>query len=501
MNKNYRLRFPPSPTGHLHIGNVRTALYNWLLARKTGGIFLLRIEDTDAQRSTRESEDKLLEDLQWLGLDWDEGPGMDGLHAPYRQSERLEIYEEHTKQLMADGMAYYCFCTPELLKAEREKALAESRPPRYSGTCRSLNPSDAGKRVKAGEPAAVRFRIEEGPAVAWTDLVHGELNFDREIIGDFVIVRSEGTPAYNYAVVVDDALMEITHVIRGDDHISNTPRQILLYQALGFTTPQFGHLPMILGPDGSRLSKRHGATSVAEFRQQGYLPEALINYLALLGWNPGDEREFFTLEELTDVFSIERINKSAAKFDTDKLTWLNGQHLRSLPAEKIAADIKPLLQARGFLPTQTDDTLTRWTVELADAFSSGASTLRELVEDTKLVFDYSPAGALNDPEAAEIVSTDQAKSILTCFLDDAERSEAIDVERYKDLAKAVSKRTGARGRELFHPLRVAITGKSSGPELQLLIPLLEKGKSLELPNPILGVRARVEAMVKMLGES
>ena len=282
-----RLRFAPSPTGQLHVGNARTALFNWLLAHGKDGTFILRIEDTDAERSTRESEVSILEDLRWLGLDWDEGPDVNGPHGPYRQSERLHLYASYANELIAGGHAYYCFCSPQQLDADRRELLAAGRPPKYKGTCRGLSREQAQSRTDEGERPVIRFRVPEGLDVTFDDLVRGDVTFNSEVIGDPGLVRSDGRPGYNFAVVVDDALMEITHVIRGEDHISNTPRQLLMYQALGFTPPQFAHLSLVMGPDHTPLSKRHGATSVMEFRERGYLPEALVNYLALIGWSPG----------------------------------------------------------------------------------------------------------------------------------------------------------------------------------------------------------------------
>ncbi len=496
-----RYRFPPSPTGHLHVGNVRTALYNWLLARKEGATFVLRIEDTDIERSTRESENTLLRDLEWLGLDWDEGPGIGGPYTPYRQSEREALYKDYTEKLLEGGQAYYCFCSPDELKAERERALAEGRPPRYSGKCRSIAPEEAKRRVDGGEAAAVRFRVEEGPAIAWEDLVHGTLSFEREIIGDFVIVRSEGLPAYNYAVVLDDALMHINRVLRGDDHISNTPRQILIYEALGFPLPRFGHLPMILGPDGSRLSKRHGATSVDEFRRSGYLPEAMINYLALLGWNPGDEREVFTLPELVEVFSIERINKSAATFSVDKLNWLNGRHMRALPTAVVLEHALPLLLTKGFFAEPPQGEINVWALLLVEAFAGSAASLTELAESARLAFEFDAAKALADPETGAELRGEGVGDVLAAFLEESAGFNPLDVDGFRVAAKAVSKRIGVKGRGLFHPLRVAITGCNVGPELDKLVPLLEAGKGLPLPKPVRGVRERIEATVKALKES
>ena len=297
-NPSPRVRFAPSPTGMLHVGNARTALYNWLFARHTGGDFLLRIEDTDVERSEVRYEDQLIEDLRWLGLDWTEGPQIGGPYAPYRQSERLGIYHQHTEQLLGEGKAYRCFCTAEELEQERQLALREHRTQVYSGKCRTLTPAEAMARAAAGETFAVRLAVPDAP-LRFHDIVRGDVEFASEAVGDFILVRSSGMPVYNYVVTIDDALMQITHVIRGDDHISNTPRQVAIYQAFGWSLPQFAHLSTILGSDRERLSKRHGATSVASFREMGILPQALANYLALLGWGAeGGTREIFTREEL-----------------------------------------------------------------------------------------------------------------------------------------------------------------------------------------------------------
>src|SRR5579862_7707893 len=312
-----RVRFAPSPTGQLHVGNARTALFNWFLARGQGGTFILRIEDTDAERSTRESADAILHDLRWLGLTWDEGPEAGGGRGPYRQSERGHLYQAHMEQLLAAGHAYPCFCTTTQLETERQAAIAAGRPALYAGTCRRLSPEQARARIEAGERPAIRFRVPADRDVVFHDLVRGDVRFHGDVIGDPVIVRADGTPAYNFAVVVDDALMGVTHVVRGEDHISNTPRQILMYEALGFTPPAFAHLAMVLGPDHSPLSKRHGATSVAEFRARGYLPEALVNYLALLGWSPGDDEELLPIDELARRFRLERVGHTAGVFDEE----------------------------------------------------------------------------------------------------------------------------------------------------------------------------------------
>src|SRR3954463_15305550 len=351
-----RVRFAPSPTGQLHVGNARTALFNWLLARGQEGTFILRIEDTDAERSSRESEEAIVRDLRWLGLDWDEGPDIGGAPGPYRQSERLHLYQSYAKELLSAAAAYHCFCTTAQLDAERQDALAAGRPARYAGTCRRLSREQAAARIAAGERPAIRFRVPEERDVVFTDAVRGDVRFQTDVIGDPVIVRADGTPAYNFAVVIDDALMEVTHVVRGEDHISNTPRQILLYEALGFVPPQFAHLALVMGPDHTPLSKRHGATSVAEFRGKGYLPEALVNYLALIGWSPravaegrtiGDDDELMPVSELAQRFSLEKVSLSAGVFDEEKLAWANRHYLKAASQERLAELAVPYFRTTG----------------------------------------------------------------------------------------------------------------------------------------------------------
>ncbi|HTF45371.1 MAG TPA: glutamate--tRNA ligase, partial [Terriglobales bacterium] len=330
-----RVRFAPSPTGHLHVGNARTALFNWLFARQKDGVMVLRIEDTDVERSQARYEDQLIADLKWLGLDWDEGSDVGGPYVPYRQSDRLDLYREHAQRLLQEHKAYLCFCSEEDLQKERERLEAEHGQALYSGKCRALDPPEAQRRRAAGESCAIRLRIPEHP-IRFHDIVHGEVEFSNEVVSDPIIVRSSGMPVYNYVVVVDDALMKITHVIRGDDHLSNTPKQVALYEALGWPVPEFAHLSTILGADRERLSKRHGATSIANFREMGVLPEALVNYLALLGWAPsGGTREIFTLPELVKEFSLERVTPSPAVFDMEKLYWLNRHYIRQAAPERI----------------------------------------------------------------------------------------------------------------------------------------------------------------------
>src|SRR5919198_5768697 len=401
-----RVRFAPSPTGHLHVGNARTALFNWLLARGQGGTCILRIEDTDVDRSTRESEASMIADLRWLGLDWDEGPDIGGPRGPYRQSERLHLYQSYAGELLNAGAAYYCFCTVAQLEAERQEALAAGRPARYAGTCRRLTREQADARLAAGERPAIRFRVPEDRDVVFTDAVRGDVRFETDVIGDPIIVRADGNPAYNFAVVVDDALMEITHVIRGEDHISNTPRQILRYEALGFTPPTFAHLALVMGPDHGPLSKRHGATSVAEFRSKGYLPEALTNYLALIGWSPrtagggsGEDAELIPMEELARRFAIEDVGHSAGVFDPEKLAWMNRQYMKAAAPSRIAAESARYFVARGFVRRRSDAALGYIESILPMAVGS-VDRLEEIPDRVAFLFTYDARTAAARPDVA-----------------------------------------------------------------------------------------------------
>src|SRR5256714_338367 len=412
-----RVRFAPSPTGQLHVGNARTALFNWLLARGTGGTFVLRIEDTDVERSTRESESAIVRDLRWLGLDWDEGPDVGGAHGPYRQSERLHLYQSYAKELLGAGAAYYCFCTMEQLEAERQAAVAEGRPVQYSGTCRNLSQDDVAARVAAGEQPAIRFRVPEGTDIVFTDLVRGEVRFPNEVIGDPVIVRADGTPAYNFAVVVDDALMEVTHVIRGEDHLSNTPRQLLLYEALGFTPPQFAHLALVMGPDHSPLSKRHGATSVDEFRAKGYLPEALVNYLALIGWSPGNDEELLPVDELARRFSLDRVGHSAGVFDEEKLAWVNRHYLKMSDPARIANLAVPLFNNAGVAMAPDVRGLDFLSVAMSMATSS-VDRLNQIPARLALLFDYDAQAALAAPGIRDEMTADGARSVAVALAEE-----------------------------------------------------------------------------------
>jgi len=471
-----RLRFAPSPTGQLHVGNARTALFNWLLAHGKDGTFILRIEDTDAERSTRQSETTILEDLRWLGLDWDEGPDVEGPHGPYRQSERLHLYASYANELIAGVHAYYCFCSPQQLDAERRDLLAAGKPPRYGGTCRNLSRDETARRMEAGERPVIRFRVPEGVDVTFDDLVRGDVTFSSEVIGDPVIVRSDGRPAYNFAVVVDDALMEITHVIRGEDHISNTPRQLLMYQALGFTPPSFAHLSLVMGPDHTPLSKRHGATSVAEFRDRGYLPEALVNYLALIGWSPGGDEELLPVDELARRFNVEDVGHSAGVFDPEKLAWMNRHYMKAAAPGRLAAETARYFLRHGFIQQRTPEGMDYLASLLTMAVGS-VDRLEEIPDRVRFVFDYDAAAALARPEIDGVLHAPGAREVIAALADEID-GPLLDRESFRAMANRVKERTGQKGKWLFHPIRVALTGEGGGPELDLAVPAIDRGAGL-----------------------
>jgi nondiscriminating glutamyl-tRNA synthetase len=506
VTENVRVRFAPSPTGHIHVGNARTALFNWLFARQKGGAMVLRIEDTDVERSEARYEDQLITDLKWMGIDWDEGPDKPGAYGPYRQSDRLEIYREHAERLLNEGKAYLCFCTEEELQKDRELAMAEHRPPNYSGKCRNIQIDEAKQRRQAGEGCAIRLRIPDRP-IKFHDIVHGPVEFSNEVVSDPIILRSSGMPVYNYVVVIDDALMKITHVIRGDDHLSNTPKQVALYEALGWPVPEFAHLSTILGNDRERLSKRHGATSIANFRDMGVLPEALVNYLALLGWAPtGGNREIFSAQELVKEFSLERITPSPAVFDMEKLYWLNRHYLKGKSAGDIYNACVAYLFRSGTLSKEGEAPgslllpagFREWFLKVIELLVPSVDRLEQFPDRTGPIFHYDAKAALAAPGNAEVLGWKNTEAVITRFTvkvmeDELAKTGQLTPECFKQFVNEVKAETGAKGKELFHPIRLIITGSHSGPEFDKLIPILEEGSRLDLPRHVLSVRERVEA--------
>lgn len=494
--ENVRVRFAPSPTGFLHVGNARTALFNWLFARQQKGTFILRVEDTDIERSVAAYEEKLKKDLLWLGLDWDEGPDVGGEFGPYRQSLRLEIYQDQTQRLLEEGKAYHCFCSPEELEKERKEALERDGKAIYSGKCSEIPYERACKRLQEGEKAAVRLRTPRRGELAFRDLVRGELQFDLSLIGDAIIVRSNGHPAYNFAVVVDDSMMKITHVIRGEDHLSNTPRQILLYEALCLHPPKFAHLSMVMGKDNARLSKRHGATAVDQFQQDGILAPALFNYLALLGWAPPEDREVLSKEELLRFFSLDKVSRSAAIFDYDKLYWINRQHARAIPVRNTAEMIYPYLKAAGLMPAVMTPAHWEWLQRIVENFIERVDTWADFPSQVGLLFDYSPEEMSEDIKRE--MEGECASKVLERFDEKIRSIERFDYDRFVIFTQEIKQETGCKGKELYHPLRIALTAQSSGLDLDKFIPLVEQGSRLDLPRPLLNCSQRISKMMGSL---
>lgn len=451
-----RVRFAPSPSGSLHIGNVRTALFNWLFARKNNGKFILRIEDTDVERTFQDAYKGILEDLSWLGLDWDEGP--------YKQSERLEIYRKYAQEFLEKGIAYKCFCTPEELEREREEAIREGRPPRYSGRCAKLTPEEVKSLEKEERSYSIRFRIPPDIHSIVDDIVRGRIDFDvNAITGDFIILRSDGMPTYNFAVVIDDYLMNITHVIRGEDHLSNTPRQLLIYKAIGVEAPRFVHLSMIVGSNHSKLSKREGSFSVKDLKSQGFLPESVINYLALLGWSPQGE-EIKTREELIKEFSIVDVSPSPAAYDEAKLRWINRQHILRMDIEKLLDYAEPFLGEFNKYPKD-------WLGKAILSIREYAETLKDIPEQLEKYY-------LKEGEIARYIEEiKNGKKAIETFLNLLKKTD--DLSSIDKMFKEAISISGLKGRRFYHPIRIAITRHNSGPELVELIPILGKEKCIE----------------------
>ena len=456
-----RVRFAPSPTGHLHVGGARTAIFNWLFARHHGGTFIIRVEDTDQARSTRESEAMVLDDLRWLGLQWDEGPDSGGPHAPYRQSERIARYAAVARTLIERGVAYRCFCTEEELEAKRKVAEAENRPPHYDLTCwRNPRPESAG-------PHAIRFHVPDDGDVTIDDMIRGEVTWKRESLGDFILLRSDGLPTYNFSVVVDDHDMEITDVIRAEEHLTNTHRQVLIYRALSWDVPRFAHVSLILGQDRSKLSKRHGATSVSAYAEDGFLSDAMVNYLTLLGWSSPDGREVFDRQYAIEHFSLDRVNPAPAVFDPQKLDWLNGQYIHAMTAAELVPLVKPFFDVP-------------WLEEGIDLVKTSVHRLTQFREALRFVSDFVPGTV--DRAFAEALANELRTN-----------GTPRDADGYHAMVERLKSATGLKGKNLFMPLRMAMTGMDHGPELVRAIPLLEHAS--EVDATVLSPLLRVERCI------
>lgn len=489
-----RVRFAPSPTGHLHVGGARTAIFNWLFARRHGGSFIVRVEDTDETRSTRESEAMVLDDLRWLGLDWDEGPETGGPHGPYRQSERLEHYARAAKQLLETRRAYRCFCREEELQERREAAERAGLPPHYDGTCRRLAAEVSSSREAAGEPFVVRFHVPRDDEsfdgnVTIVDIIRGVVSWKAETLGDFIVLRSDGMPTYNFCVVADDHEMGITHVIRAEEHLTNTHRQVLIYRALGWPVPEFAHVSLILGEDRTKLSKRHGATSVSAFAEKGILPVAMFNYLSLLGWSFPDGREQFTPLEAATVFSLDRINPAPAIFDETKLRWLNSQHIHAMPPEDLAPLLVPFFEQEGWL----SDGSTSFLEQVAAATGRSIHTLDESVGLVRFLFEWDGASIMRDPVLGELVRAAGAE-FLDAMSDASAEVDPVDVEASRRYFDLVRERSGRKGKALFMPLRIVLTGQEHGLELVQSVPLIQAAARSGETVANLDVIARIEAL-------
>ena len=499
-----RVRFAPSPTGHLHVGGARTAIFNWLYARRHGGTFIIRVEDTDQARSTIESEKMVLDDLRWLGLDWDEGPDVGGPHHPYRQSERLAHYARAAEEMIASGHAYRCFCEEEDLDRRRKEAEAAGRPPHYDLRCFRLTPDEAQANLEASKPFVVRFHVPKEDEAAFDadvtiqDLIRGEVTWKKESLGDFILLRSDRMPTYNFSVVVDDHDMAITHVIRAEEHLTNTHRQVLIYRALGWPIPQFAHVSLILGEDRAKLSKRHGATSVAAYADEGFLPEAMLNYLALLGWSTPDGLEVFSRQYAIDHFSFDRVNPAAAVFDPKKFEWVNGQHLHVAPPDALRALIAGRLESLGWLETDTPQA-REWIDSAIELVQKSVTRLYGLLDAMEFFFVYEVHTILEHEENRQVLSEPEVVALLRLLGEDLRMNGVpLDSDAYHAFADRMKTGSGLKGKKLFMPMRVALTGWTHGPELHRTVPLLERGSRIEALGHMKGPLERVESLFEQL---
>lgn len=474
MTQEVRVRYAPSPTGHLHIGGARTALFNYLFARHHHGKFIVRIEDTDIERNVEGGEQSQLENLKWLGIEYDESVDKDGGYGPYRQTERLHIYRQYTNELLEKGYAYKCFCTPEELEQEREAQKAAGiAAPQYSGKCRHLTPEQVQQLESEGKPYTIRLKVPEGKVYEFEDMVRGRVSFESKDIGDWVIVKANGIPTYNFAVVIDDHLMKITHVFRGEEHLSNTPKQLMLYEYFGWKPPKYAHLTLIVNENRKKLSKRDESIIqfVSQYKELGYLPEAMFNFFALLGWSPEGEEEIFTKEELIRMFDVSRLSKSPSMFDKQKLTWMNNQYIKKLDLDRLVELSLPHLVRAGRLPEQMTDEQKQWARDLIALYQEQMSYGAEIVELSELFFKQEIE---YDEEAKAVLAGEQVPNVLKAFYEQMEQLATFDSDHIKAAIKAVQKETGQKGKNLFMPIRVAVTGQTHGPELPEVIRLLGK---------------------------
>ena len=486
MTQEVRVRYAPSPTGNLHIGGARTALFNYLFARHHGGKFIVRIEDTDIERNIEGGELSQLENLKWLGMDYDESVDIGGPYAPYRQMERLDIYKKHAEEMLEKGHAYKCFCTSEELEAEREAQKAKGvAAPMYKGTCRHLSKEEVAAKEEAGMPFNIRMRVPADVTYTFEDLVRGVVSFESKDVGDWVLVKTNGIPTYNYAVVLDDYFMKISHVFRGEEHLSNTPKQLMVFQAFGWEAPKYGHMTLIINESRKKLSKRDESIIqfVAQYKDLGYIPEAMFNFFGLLGWSPEGEDEIFSKEDFIRLFDVTRLSKSPSMFDKTKLTWMNNQYVKQLSLEEVVELALPHLQAAGRLPQNLTAEEKQWATDVIALYHEQMSFGAEITELTDLFFKEELA---YDEEATAVLAGEQVPEVMAAFKTQLEQLEAFEPDAIKAAIKAVQKETGHKGKNLFMPIRVVATGQTHGPELPNSIALIGKEK----------VIARVEKFAK-----
>lgn len=473
-NKNIRVRFAPSPTGYLHIGGARTALFNWLYARHYQGTFVLRIEDTDRVRSTEEAVQAILDGMKWLGLDWDEGPEKGGEYGPYFQTERLSSYKYFVDQLLDSGNAYYCYCSPEELKNRRQDELAKGKVVIYDRRCLNLTLAEKRQFDKEGRKPSIRLKMPDKKIIV-QDLIKGRMEFDSKLLSDFVIIKSDGIPTYNFAAAVDDILMKISLVMRGDDHISNTPKQIVIYQALGAPVPEFAHIPMIMGPDNTRLSKRHGATSVTEYQRLGFLPEAVVNYIAHLGWSSGTNQEIFTLQELIKYFTLDKISGHSAIFDMEKLNWFNGEYLKEMSDEKYVEKLLPFLRDANYVDSILNKEQENWLKTVVSLMKTRVKNFRQFLEYGDYFFteDF-----IIDKNAELVLKQDGIRNILEHLVIGLNKIDHWDQENIESKVREVAAQINVKGKQIIHPARAALSGKTVGPGLFALMEVLGKEKNI-----------------------
>lgn len=478
MSDKVRVRFAPSPTGYLHVGGLRTALYNYLFAKHHQGTLVLRIEDTDQTRYTEGAAEKLIHTLKLTGIEYDEGPDVGGNYGPYVQSERLTIYKEHGQQLIENEHAYYCFCTPEDLEKMREEQITKGLNPKYDRRCKNLDSDDVSRKIDQGIPHVIRLKMPQDGETIIEDIIRGTITFQNELQDDQILIKSDGYPTYHLANVIDDHLMGITHVIRGEEWLLSLPKHIQLYKAFGWEQPNFAHVPLLLNPDRSKLSKRQGDVAVEDYLNKGYLPQALINFLALLGWNPGTDQEFFKIDELIQQFSLERVSKSGAVFDIEKLNWMNGHYIRVLSEKERNKRLTSIFEQAGFDVSDEEKT-----TKIISGIYKKVSNREEVIKEARIFFQDEII--IDDSEAQEFLKKDTSKKVLEIFLENLNEVEKLDMDSFKQIMKNVQNDTGISKQELWMPIRIALTGVTHGPDLPLVIEIFGKEKAKDFVNQVL----------------